>query len=185
MNCAKSSPQDVTTFNSTSRCGRSLPKTSDWSAAILNELIDVDSRRVRVALHVCGGNPRRKRIYFTKYTDLVAGFRIVTSMKCCSSIARSATTSWTCGRLWDFKGELALGVIDQRSDVIETPEVIRQRVQPALECFPAERLLLTSECGFGHVPLEITRQKLRVLSETCASSAAHSLRRPGSRCPRF
>src|SRR5438045_2263706 len=49
----------------------------------------------------------------------------------------------------------------------ESPEVIRQRVQQALEYFSADRLLLTSECGFGHVPLEITRQKLRVLSETC------------------
>jgi hypothetical protein len=27
--------------------------------------------------------------------------------------------------------------------------------------------LLTSECGFGHVPLDITRNKLRVLAQTC------------------
>lgn len=29
------------------------------------------------------------------------------------------------------------------------------------------RLLLTSECGFGHVPLETTRAKLCVLTHTC------------------
>jgi 5-methyltetrahydropteroyltriglutamate--homocysteine methyltransferase len=28
-----------------------------------------------------------------------------------------------------------------------------------------ERLILTSECGFGHVPLDITRKKLSVLVE--------------------
>ncbi|MGA2793385.1 MAG: hypothetical protein ABSE69_07590, partial [Roseiarcus sp.] len=67
--------------------------------------------------------------------------------------------------LWDFKGDLALGVIDQRSDEIETVEVVHKRLAPALECFPRERLILTSECGFGHVPLDITRKKLAVLVE--------------------
>jgi 5-methyltetrahydropteroyltriglutamate--homocysteine methyltransferase len=69
-------------------------------------------------------------------------------------------------KLWDFRGDLGLGVIDQRSDVIETPQVVAERVQPALEYFPPERLLLTSECGFGHVPLEITSAKLSVLTRT-------------------
>src|ERR1700758_3064484 len=54
---------------------------------------------------------------------------------------------------WDFKGELALGVIDQRSDTIESVDVIRERLNPALAHFSCDRLLLTSECGFGHVPL--------------------------------
>jgi 5-methyltetrahydropteroyltriglutamate--homocysteine methyltransferase len=68
---------------------------------------------------------------------------------------------------WKFQGDLALGVIDQRSDDIETTDVIRRRVEPALKHFPRERLVLTSECGFGHVPLEITRAKLKALVEAC------------------
>jgi 5-methyltetrahydropteroyltriglutamate--homocysteine methyltransferase len=70
--------------------------------------------------------------------------------------------------LWkdrEFKGDLGLGVIDQRSDDIETLDVVRKRVEPALKHFPRERLILTSECGFGHVPLDITRKKLAVLVE--------------------
>jgi 5-methyltetrahydropteroyltriglutamate--homocysteine methyltransferase len=70
-------------------------------------------------------------------------------------------------KIWDFRGDLALGVVDQRSDAIETPEVIRERLKPALAYFAPERLLLTSECGFGHVPIEITRAKLSVLTQTC------------------
>ena len=57
--------------------------------------------------------------------------------------------------------------MDQRSDDIETPELIRERLKPALDYFSPDRLLLTSECGFGHVPLAITRDKLRVLVDTC------------------
>ena len=71
--------------------------------------------------------------------------------------------------LWPFSGEFAVGVIDQRSDDIESAEQIGGRTAPALERFPPERLLLTSECGFGHVPLDITRAKLRSLSTGAAS----------------
>jgi methionine synthase II (cobalamin-independent) len=46
-------------------------------------------------------------------------------------------------------------------------EEIRKRVKPALEFFPPERLILTSECGFGHVPLDVTRAKLGRLVEAC------------------
>ena len=141
------------------------PEQSEWAVDILNELIE-SLGRVRVGLHVCGGNPRRKRVYFTKYTDLAPAFR---KARIDEVVLEHCTLSYDVmdlWKLWDFRGDLALGVIDQRSDTIETPDVIRRRVQPALEYFGPEHLLLTSECGFGHVPLDITRAKLGVLTQT-------------------
>jgi len=142
------------------------PEQSDWAAGVLNELID-SLPKVRVALHVCGGNPRRKRVYFTKYSDLVPAFKKVkideASLEHCT-LSYNLMDLW---KLWDFKGDLSIGVIDQRSDEIETPEIIKDRVKPALEYFSPSRLLLTSECGFGHVPLDITRKKIAVLVKTC------------------
>jgi 5-methyltetrahydropteroyltriglutamate--homocysteine methyltransferase len=143
------------------------PEDSAWAADILNELID-SLPRVKFGLHVCGGNPRRKRIYFTKYTDIVPAFHTVhideVSLEHCT-LSYDLMELW---KQWPFQGDLALGVIDQRSDAIETPEIIRERLEPALAYFSPDRLLLTSECGFGHVPLEITRSKLQVLTQTCA-----------------
>ena len=146
------------------------PGESAWAADILNELID-ELGGVRVALHVCGGNPHRRRVYFTRYTDLAPAFRKVKIQE----VSLEHATLWydlmDLWKLWDFRGDLALGVIDQRSDEIETPEIIAQRVAPALKHFPRERLILSSECGFGHVPLEITRAKLRALVEACGKIA--------------
>lgn len=142
------------------------PEQSEWAAEILNELID-SLGAVRIGLHVCGGNPRRKRVYFTRYTDLVPAFEKAkideVSLEHCT-LGYDLMDLW---KVWSFSGDLALGIIDQRSDDIETTEVIWKRVQPALQHFSPERLLLTSECGFGHVPLEITRAKLRALTEAC------------------
>lgn len=146
------------------------PHQSEWAAEILNELIDSLGGGVRIGLHVCGGNPRRKRVYFTKYTDLVPAFQKAkideVSLEHCT-LGYDLMDLW---KEWDFKGDLALGVIDQRSDEIETTEVIRRRIEPALEHFPRERLILTSECGFGHVPLDITHAKMKALVE-----ASHTL----------
>jgi len=142
------------------------PGDSLWAAEVLNELID-SLPRIKFGLHICGGNPRRRRVYFTKYTDLAPAFRAVkideVSLEHCT-LGYNLMELW---KQWDFKGTLALGVIDQRSDTIETPEIIRERLMPALPYFASDRLLLTSECGFGHVPLDITRNKLRVLAQTC------------------
>jgi 5-methyltetrahydropteroyltriglutamate--homocysteine methyltransferase len=45
--------------------------------------------------------------------------------------------------------ELGLGVVNPRSDEIETPARICERVHAAVECVPAERLFLNPDCGFG------------------------------------
>ncbi len=139
------------------------PAQAPWAADILNELIDSLRGRARIGLHVCGGNPRRKRVYFTRYHDLVPAFAKAkideVSLEHCT-LGYDLMTLWD---LWPFRGDLTLGVIDQRSDDIETTAVIRRRLEPALARFAPDRLLLTSECGFGHVPLAITRAKLAAL----------------------
>jgi len=146
-----------------------FPGEVEWAAEVLNRASE--GLNVKIGLHVCGGNPRRKRVYFTRYDDLVEGFRRVkidqASLEYCT-LGYNMLTLW---EKWKFPGEFAVGVVDQRSDAIESPETVAQRTRPVLEYFDPERVLLTSECGFQHVPLEITRGKLRALV-----AGAHGLR---------
>ena len=62
---------------------------------------------------------------------------------------------------WNFQGSISAGVIDQRIDGTETVEKVVKYTEPLLEYFTPNKILLTSECGFGHVPIEITRAKLK------------------------
>ena len=144
------------------------PDQSEWGAEILNELIDALGG-VYVGLHVCGGNPRRKRVYFTPYMDLEPAFRKVHIHEVVLEYCTLAYDLMPLWNMWEFQGNLALGVVDQRSDEIETPELIGRRAEPALKYFSPDRLLLTSECGFGHVPLAITRGELSALTAACAA----------------
>jgi 5-methyltetrahydropteroyltriglutamate--homocysteine methyltransferase len=139
-----------------------FPEDSVWAAEVLNHL--TAGLGARIGLHICCGNAHRKRAYTTTYQDLADAFRTArvdqVVLEHCS-LGYDMMTLWD---LWDFKGEFAVGVIDQRSDDIESVEQIARRTAPALERFSPDRLLLTSECGFQHVPLEITRAKLRALA---------------------
>ena len=66
---------------------------------------------------------------------------------------------------WQFSGSLSAGVVDQRIDNTESIENIEEYTKPLLKYFKPEQILITSECGFGHVPIEITRNKLKKLVE--------------------
>ena len=138
-----------------------FPEEAVWAAEALNRA--ASGLNVRIGLHVCGGNARRRRVYFTRYDDLADAFAAANihqvSLEHCT-LGYNMLTLWD---KWNFKGEFAVGVIDQRSDEMESTDVVAQRTLPVLEYFPPERLLLASECGFQHVPLEITRGKMRAL----------------------
>ena len=147
------------------------PNETEWAANVLNRLIE-RLPRVRVALHVCGGNAYRKRVYFGKYTDMIPAFQ---SLRIDEVSLEHCTLDYDLMALWenwDYGGDLTLGVIDQRSDDIEDEALVWRRTEPALAHFSADRLLLTSECGFGHVPIEITRAKLEVLARACRAFRA-------------
>ncbi len=138
-----------------------FPEEAVWGAQALNRA--ARGLNVKIGLHVCGGNARRRRVYFTQYPDLAEAFATAridqVSLEYCT-LDYNMLTLWD---RWKFKGEFAVGVIDQRSDEIESVDVVAQRTRPVLKYFDPERLLLSSECGFQHVPLEITRAKLRAL----------------------
>jgi len=138
-----------------------FPEESDWAAEVMNQASA--GLGVKIGLHVCCGNAYRKRAYTTRYDDLADAFRAAKVDQVCLEHCTLSYDMMTLWQVWDFKGEFAVGVIDQRSDEIESAELIARRATPALDHFPPERLLLTSECGFQHVPLDITRNKLRAL----------------------
>ncbi|HLH68917.1 MAG TPA: hypothetical protein VKY90_07785 [Candidatus Dormibacteraeota bacterium] len=61
--------------------------------------------------------------------------------------------------------EVAIGVIDVRTTMVETPEQVAARVRKVLEVVPPERVYLTTDCGLRNLPRIVARMKLRALSE--------------------
>lgn len=111
----------------------------------------------------------RQRPGRRRYQNLAEAFRAARIQQVVLEHCTLDYDMMTLWDLWNFQGEFAVGVIDQRRDEVETAAEIAARTAPALVHFPPERLLLTSECGFQHVPLDVTRSKMRAL----VSGATH------------
>ncbi len=81
---------------------------------------------------------------FTQYPDLAEAFATAridqVSLEYCT-LDYNMLTPWD---KWKFEGEFVIGVIDERSDEIETVDVVAKRTRPVLEYFEPERLLLSS-----------------------------------------
>lgn len=60
--------------------------------------------------------------------------------------------------------KIMLGVLDLGTDVIETAEVVAERIRAALAFVPSERLVLAPDCGMKYMARDIAYGKLCALS---------------------
>ncbi|HET7249604.1 MAG TPA: cobalamin-independent methionine synthase II family protein [Gemmatimonadales bacterium] len=130
---------------------------------------------VRTGLHVCRGNWSRdeRTLLAGSYAALGEWFARapVTQLVLEYATPRAGEVVPVAGK------ELGLGVVNPRSDEIEGADQIRRRVERALARFPADKIFLNPDCGFGTFaarpmnPPDVAQRKLAVMVE-----AARALR---------
>src|SRR5262249_46461276 len=101
----------------------------------------------RTGLHVCRGNWSRDERTLLKggYAPLVPWLEQVPV----TQLVLEYATPRAGDVLSPGEKELGLGVVNPRSDAVESPEQIVARVEAALRVVPRERLFLNPDCGFG------------------------------------
>ena len=117
-----------------------------FAVSLINRVLE-DARGVRTGLHVCRGNWSRN-----ESTLLRGGYHpllpYLEAIRVDQLVLEYATER--AGDMLRFRGrELGLGVVNPRTDRVETPEEIRRLVEKALELYPIEELFLNPDCGFG------------------------------------
>ena len=102
---------------------------------------------VRIGLHVCRGNWSQNEATLLRgsYAPLRPYFE---RLKVRQLVLEYATER--AGALLRFEGkELGLGVVNPRTEQVETPGEIRAAVERALAIYSRELLFLNPDCGFG------------------------------------
>jgi 5-methyltetrahydropteroyltriglutamate--homocysteine methyltransferase len=64
--------------------------------------------------------------------------------------------------------EVAVGVIDVRTSMVETPEQVADRIREVIAVVPPERVYLTTDCGMKPLPRTVAKMKLAALAEGAA-----------------
>ncbi|MGC8641377.1 MAG: sulfurtransferase TusA family protein [Isosphaeraceae bacterium] len=129
---------------------RATSEELDLARSLLNQTLS-GLPRERLALHVCRGNWTRDEsaALAGNYASLVPLFSSIPVgtlfLELCTPRAGEIEV------LKDLPGEIRIGVgvVDQKSDRIETPEEIVTRAERAIALFGPERVLLNPDCGFA------------------------------------
>jgi methionine synthase II (cobalamin-independent) len=64
--------------------------------------------------------------------------------------------------------DLQVGILDIRTMMLETPQVIVKRIKRVLEYVPAERLVLSTDCGMKPLARMVAKMKLKALADGAA-----------------
>lgn len=121
----------------------------EFAVALINRVTDTihELSAVRSALHVCRGNwsTREETLLAGSYRPLAPVFERI---RVSQLVLEYATPR--AGDLMAFGGkELGLGVVNPRTEHVESPEEIVERVEEALRLMPADKLFLNPDCGFA------------------------------------
>ncbi|MFN8176789.1 MAG: cobalamin-independent methionine synthase II family protein [bacterium] len=118
----------------------------EFAVELLNRVVrGMDG--LRIGLHVCRGNWSKKEetLLSGSYAPLQPYFERLAVQQLVLEYATERA-----GDLVAFEGkELGLGVVNPRTDDVESPAEIRASVERALELYAPERLFLNPDCGFA------------------------------------
>jgi len=101
--------------------------------------------------HTCWGNPAQQRLFATNQSYKQALPYLnrldvdVLTFECCTTGGMDLELI---GKTITDK-KIAIGVVDHRNLQVERPEQVADLIRRALTFIPVERLVLSSDCGFG------------------------------------
>src|SRR4029077_13201117 len=101
--------------------------------------------------HTCWGNPAQQRLYATNQSyasALPLLDKLDVDVMTFETCANDGLDLEAIGKTITGK-KIAIGVVDHRNLQVETPDQVAAIIRKALQWIPRERLVVTSDCGFG------------------------------------
>ena len=112
---------------------------------------EVEGVDAEIWVHTCWGNPNQQSLFwerpsyeaaFPHLLDLNAD---AITLECASTGGRDLALL----EKYPTDKKIAIGVVSHTNTVVEPPEVVAELIRKALRHIPVERLMVTSDCGFG------------------------------------
>jgi 5-methyltetrahydropteroyltriglutamate--homocysteine methyltransferase len=125
--------------------------TPAFMLQVFNNTVKGLRAKTEVWCHTCWGNPAQQRLFATNqsYKDALPHLNQldvdVLTFECATSDGMDLELI---GRHITDK-KIAIGVVNHRDLQVERPEQVAALIRKALKHIPAERLVLSSDCGFG------------------------------------
>ncbi len=135
--------------------------------AVAVEAINIVTKGVDVTwgLHVCYGNRYARPSWEGHYDFLFPAVLDAQVDQLILEFARKGYEDLQVIQRFGWDRALGLGVVDVKSEQIESAQLIAQRIRRALDIFPADKLIINPDCGLRHLPADVARSKLAAMVE--------------------
>ena len=137
------------------------PEQVGLAIEALNIVTDVPG--VTWVLHVCYGNRYARPLWEGHYDFLFPAVKQARIDQLALEFARRGDEELVLLERHHWDRGLGLGVIDVRSEQVETPEEVAARIRRGLRYVPAERLSVNPDCGLRQLSGDAARGKLAAL----------------------
>ncbi len=139
-------------------------EVSAWAVEAFNRTVE-GLEPAKVTLHICYGNYQRRRLFPGTYRELIpAIFGARTSQLVLEFAVEEMRQLDEVAAALPATMELGLGVVDVKTDTIETAEEVAGKIRRALRHVPAERLWLNPDCGLKFTRRTVAFAKLQAMT---------------------
>jgi 5-methyltetrahydropteroyltriglutamate--homocysteine methyltransferase len=132
----------------------------------------VEGVDVEWALHICYGNRHARPAWEGHYDFLFPEILDAQVDQLVLEFARKGYDDVALFKKYHPSFKLGLGVIDVKSEVVETPDQVAKRVDRALAVLDADCIVVNPDCGLRHLPTKIAIAKLRAMNTGAAIARA-------------
>ena len=138
-----------------------FPEDLPWAVKAINAAVEgVDAH---VTLHICYGNRYGKPSFEGSYRYLFPTILEAKVHALSLEFARRGEEDLQLFKEFKAPFTLGLGVIDVKTQDVESPALVADRIRRALEVVPAERLVINPDCGCVHLPRDVAFAKLTAM----------------------
>jgi 5-methyltetrahydropteroyltriglutamate--homocysteine methyltransferase len=125
--------------------------TPEFMLKVFNNTVKGLRAKAEVWCHTCWGNPSQQRM-FGSIQSYKPALELLNQVD--ADVITFEMASSHCAELADVgtaitRMKVGIGVIDHHTLQVESPEEVATIVRQALRVIPAERLVLSSDCGMG------------------------------------
>ncbi len=130
---------------------------------------------VTFGLHLCRGNQRSRWLVSGDYGPLAGLFRQTAAQRLLLEYDDDRSGSFEPLRQVPEDKLVVLGLVSTKSDRLESPDELRDRIHQAARCIDLERLALSPQCGFAssllgnEIAPETQLAKLELVARTTAA----------------
>ncbi len=140
-----------------------FPEDISWGVNAINAM--VEGVGATIAVHICYGNRYGKPSWEGSYRYLFPKILDANIQQLTLEFARRGGEDLIVFKELPAPFQLGVGVIDVKTQAVETADVVAERIRKALEVVPADRMFILPDCGCFHLPRDVAFAKLCAMVE--------------------